>query len=196
MSTLAEIALFVIRTLGSLYLLLVLLRFLFQLVRADFYNPISQFVAKATNPLLMPLRRLIPGFYGIDLACLVLALLVAWAGTQLILTMAGYGFQNPVAALAWAFVSILSTILSIYFWGLLAVIVASWVAPFSHHPALVLLRQLIEPIMTPVRKLIPPMGGLDFSPIVVMMGLHILNHMLLPELARALGAPARPLLGF
>src|SRR5690625_5655307 len=108
MSTLAEIATYLIRTLGSLYLLLVLLRFLFQLVRADFYNPISQFVAKATNPLLMPLRKLIPALFGVVIAALVLALAFHWVLIQALLVLAGFGFLFPLHAIGWALVAVLS----------------------------------------------------------------------------------------
>ncbi|MDP3365837.1 MAG: YggT family protein, partial [Pseudomonas sp.] len=76
MSGLIEALIYIIQTLGSLYLLIVLLRFILQLVRADFYNPLSQFIVKATQPLVTPLRRIIPGFAGLDLASLVLAILV------------------------------------------------------------------------------------------------------------------------
>src|SRR5690606_41638723 len=91
MTTLADMAIFLIRTIGSLYLLIVLLRFLLQLVRADFYNPISQGISAATNPVLLPLRRVIPGIYGIDLASLVLAFFVQWIAGQFILLCLGGG---------------------------------------------------------------------------------------------------------
>jgi YggT family protein len=189
MSTLAEIAVFIIQTLGGLYLLLVLLRFLFQLVRADFYNPISQFVAKVTNPPLMPLRKVIPGFYGVDIAALVLALLVQFVIIQLVLILVGIGLFNPLNVLLWSLVGLLSTLVSIYFWGLIIVIIASWVAPFSTHPALVLVRQVIEPVMKPFRKLIPPLGGIDITPIFAFMALHILNRYVIAALAQGVGVP-------
>lgn len=196
MSTMSEIGIYVIRTLGSLYLMLVLLRFLFQLVRADYYNPISQFIAKATNPLLMPLRRVIPGFFGVDFAALVLALILQWILIQLVLVLAGYGLLFPLRAVVWAAIGLMSMVLSIYFWGLIISIVASWVAPFSNNPALVLVRQLIEPIMTPFRKLIPPLGGIDITPIFAFMVLHVLNQYLVPALGRSVGMPMGLVTGF
>ncbi|MDQ4383630.1 YggT family protein, partial [Pseudomonas aeruginosa] len=84
-------AIYILQTLGSLYLLIVLLRFILQLVRADFYNPLSQFIVRATKPLLNPLRRIIPGFGGIDLASLVLAILIQLVLMILILMLMGYG---------------------------------------------------------------------------------------------------------
>lgn len=195
MSTSAEIAIYIIRTLGTLYLLLVLLRFLFQVVRADFYNPISQFVAKATNPLLMPLRKVIPGVFGIDLASLVLALFIQWLLIQLVLMIAGIGFLNPLYTLAWSAIGLLSVILTIYFWSLIISIISSWVAPFSQHPALMLIRQLVAPVMTPFQKLIPPMGGIDITPIFAFMVLHILNRYLVPALGQTVGMPGGLVMG-
>jgi len=189
MSTSADIGIYVIRTLGSLYLMLVVLRFLFQLVRADFYNPISQFVAKATNPLLMPLRRLIPGLMGMDLAAVVLALAIQWLLIQLILVLSVGGLANPLQAIAWSAVNLISVTLSIYFWGLIISIIASWVAPFSQNPALVLIRQLVAPLMAPFQKLIPPIGGIDITPIFAFMVLNILNSFLVPALAQSVGMP-------
>ena len=90
MSGLIEALIYIIQTLGSLYLLIVLLRFILQLVRADFYNPLSQFIVKATQPLVKPLRRIIPGFAGLDLASLVLAILVQLLLMVITLTLMGY----------------------------------------------------------------------------------------------------------
>lgn len=188
-SALTESLFYIIRTIGSLYLLLVLLRFLFQLVRADFYNPISQTIAKATNPLLMPLRKVVPGYRGIDFASLVLALLVQALIIQILFFIAGQGFVGVLSLLGWSLVGILKTFASIYFWGLIIVIVASWIAPFSQNPALVLVRQVIEPAMAPLRKIIPPLGVIDLSPIVAFMILHVVNNYLIPAIAVAVRMP-------
>lgn len=195
MSTSAEIGIYVIRTLGSLYLMLVVLRFLFQLVRADFYNPVSQFVAQATNPLLLPLRRVIPGLAGIDLAALVLALALQWLLIQLVLVLAGYGFANPILSLAWSAVGLIALVLNIYFWGLIISIIASWIAPFSQNPALMLVRQLVAPVMAPFQKLIPPLGGIDITPIFAFMVLNIFSHYLVPALAQSVGMPGGLVMG-
>lgn len=190
MQTLVDILVFLVRTLGAIYLTIVLLRFLLQLVRADYYNPISRVIVKATNPLLVPLRKLIPGFWGIDFACLVLALLVQYLIFQTVILLVGAGLQNPLLLLSWAFVGILALVASVYFWALLIMVIASWVAPYSHNPALSLLRQLIEPSLAPIRRLLPNLGGLDLSPMVALLLLHIFNQYLLPALARTLGVPA------
>lgn len=194
-SALTESLIYIIRTIGSLYLLLVLLRFLFQLVRADFYNPISQTIAKATNPLLIPLRKVVPGYRGIDFASLVLALLVQALIIQIMVFVAGGGFIGLFYLFTWSLVGVLKTFASIYFWGLIIVIVASWIAPVSQNPALVLVRQVIEPAMAPLRKIIPPLGVIDLSPIVAFMILHVVNNYLIPAIARAVQMPGILIVG-
>ena len=127
MSPLSQAGLLLINSIGSLVLLVIVLRFLLQLVRADFYNPMSQMIVKFTNPLLIPLRRIIPGFGGLDVASLVLALAAQYLLIVLVLMIAGFGMNLPfVAMIGWAAVGLGSLLLNIYFWGLLIVIIASW----------------------------------------------------------------------
>jgi YggT family protein len=174
----ANILHLIIFTFGSLLMLLVVLRFLLQLAKADFYNPISQGVVRVTKPLLMPLRRIIPGFWGIDLASVVLMLLIQLLVIFLMGLVIGQQvlFTYPFHALAWAVLGTLTLVSNIYFWAIIINIVVSWVAPHSHHPALLLISQLINPLMAPVRKLLPPLGGvIDISPILVLMGLKVVD---------------------
>lgn len=173
---LSDIIVSSLNILTMFYLSIVLLRFLLQLARADFYNPITQFAVKATSPLLVPLRRIIPGWGGIDGAALVLAVLIQTLSYVLILLALGQGFAiNPLILLAWAAVTVLGLIVKIYYWSLIITIILSWVAPTSHHPAAQLLMQLTEPVMKPFRKLIPPIGGMDLSPIVVFLALNVIT---------------------
>ncbi|HAO76291.1 MAG TPA: YggT family protein, partial [Pseudomonas sp.] len=102
MSQLSQALILVIQTLGSLYLLIVLLRFILQLVRADFYNPLSQFIVKATHPLLRPMRRVIPSMGSLDLSSLVLAIIVQMVLMALILLIAYGTTGNPLLLLVWA----------------------------------------------------------------------------------------------
>src|SRR5690554_7445334 len=123
MSPFADVAVLLISSLGTLYLTIIMLRFLFQVVRADFYNPLSQFIVRATNPLLLPLRKIIPGIGGLDLAALVLALLFHWIVIEL-LALAGFGvIVSPVNALVWAFIGTISLVLNIFFVSLLVMII-------------------------------------------------------------------------
>lgn len=180
---LAQILITILQIVSTFYLTIVLMRFLLQLARADFYNPISQFVVKATNPPLRPLRKVIPGLGALDGASLVLAILVQMLAFFLILMALNNGIPviNPVTLLAWSVITVLGLIVKIYFWSVIAIVVVSWIAPGSHHPAIQLVAQITEPVMRPVRNLIPAMGGLDLSPIVVFLILNVLsvviNHM-------------------
>jgi len=171
----SEIFTLVVDTLSSLYLMVILLRFILQLSRADFYNPISQFAVKATNPLLIPIRRIIPGFAGIDIASLVLAVIFQSLVVGLKIVVLTSGMPNPLGVILMSAVIVLGFLIKIYFWSLLIMIVASWIAPGSHHPVLMLINQITEPLMKPFRKILPSMGGLDLSPILVFLVLQILE---------------------
>ncbi|MBQ0745602.1 MAG: YggT family protein [Marinobacter sp.] len=174
---LADILITILLIASTFYMTIILLRFLLQLARADFYNPISQFAVKATNPLLRPLRRFIPGWGGIDGAALVLAVLIQAITFFLILVALSGGIPsfNPLILLVWGAVAVLDLIVKIYFWSVIAVVVVSWIAPGSSHPAIQLVAQITEPVMRPVRKLMPSMGGLDLSPIIVFLILNVLS---------------------
>lgn len=175
MSALGEIFSYLIQTLLTLALLAVVLRFLLQLVRADFYNPISQFLARLTNPLVLPLRRVVPSLGGLDLSSLLLALVLQMAAIVALLALNGVGPPNIGLLLVWSVLGVLGLMVNIYFFALLAMIILSWIAPASRHPALLLLFQLTEPVMAPFRKMLPNMGGLDFSPILVFILINIIQ---------------------
>ncbi|MBV2205423.1 MAG: YggT family protein, partial [Pseudomonas sp.] len=165
MSQLSQALILIIQTLGSLYLLIVLLRFILQLVRADFYNPLSQFIVKATHPLLRPMRRVIPSMGTLDLSSLLLALIVQIVLMAAILLVAYGTTGNPLLLLIWALIGITGLFLNIFFWALIISVILSWVAPGSHNPGAQLVGQLCEPVLAPFRRLLPNLGGLDISPI-------------------------------
>lgn len=175
MSALGEIFSYLIQTLLTLALLAIMLRLLLQLARADFYNPISQFLARLTNPLVLPLRRVVPSVGGLDLSSLLLALVLQMAAIVALLALNGVGPPNVGLLLVWSVLGVVGLVVNIYFFALLAMIILSWVAPTSRHPALLLLFQLTEPVMAPFRKMLPNMGGLDFSPILVFILINIIQ---------------------
>jgi YggT family protein len=194
MGMFSEILRYLVQTACALYLFAVLLRLMLQLSRADFYNPISQFVVRLTNPLLVPLRRMIPPLGRVDSASLVLALAVQTLGTLVALAMIGYMPGNFLLVLAWSLIGILSLIVKIYFFAILALIIFSWIAPQAHHPGLALLYQLTEPVMAPFRRLLPPVGGMDLSPILVFVSINI-AEILLRGIAQQFELPAGLVLG-
>ena len=171
MGAMTEVLNYLLQTVLGLLLLLVLLRLLLQQARADFYNPISQFVAKVTNPLLKPLQKVAPGLWGI----VVLLLLLQILSIASILLLGGYSLPNPLIMVVWALLGLVGLLVNFYFFAILAMIILSWIAPGSSNPAVYLLRQLTEPVMAPCRRLLPPMGGLDLSPIFVFIGINIVQ---------------------
>jgi YggT family protein len=178
MNAIGSIGSLLVSTLGTLFMMAVLLRFLLQISRADFYNPITQMVVRVTDPGVQLFRRFVPGFKGVDFATLVFAMVVECTLICVLILIAGLDLPGAGLVLTWAAGGILNFILDIYFWALLVSIVSSFIAPFSEHPALVLVRQLTEPVMAPFRRLLPSMGGLDLSPIFVFLAIQILKIVL------------------
>jgi YggT family protein len=179
---------FLVHTLFGLYTVIVLLRFLLQWARADFYNPVSQFVIKATTPVLRPLRRLVPGYAGMDLAALLLAWLVK--ALELFIVILILDSQaNPLGALAWALPELVSQTIDIFIFAVFARVILSWLNPDPYNPVAGLLDSLTEPVMRPARRLLPPVGGLDLSPVLVVIGLVLLRMLLIPPLSFITGNP-------
>ncbi len=171
---------FLVQVIFGLYLLIVLLRFLLQLVRADFYNPISQFIVKVTAPLLKPLRSVIPGFGGLDMSSLVLAWLVKFLELLVISAINGKALLLYPALLA--IPEILALFINIFLFSILIMVIISWISPGGYNPALGLLYSLTDPVLKPARKIVPDMGGLDLSPMVAMIVLVLLEMLLIPPL--------------
>ena len=182
-------AVYVLQTIGSLYLLIVLMRFVLQLVRANFYNPLCQFIVKATQPLLKPLRRVIPSLFGLDMSSLVLAILVQLALMALTLLLTYGTTGNFVQLLIWAIIGVTALFLKIFFFALIISVILSWVSPGSHNPGAELVNQICEPALAPFRKLLPNLGGLDISPILAFMVLKLLDMLVINNLAAMTSMP-------
>ena len=197
MSGLTQAFIYIIQTLGKLYLLVELLRFVLQLVRADFYNPLCQFTVKATQPLLTPLRRVIPSVAGIDLAGLVLVLLLQLLLIIVILSLAGLPVLEFLPnILAWTLIAVGGLFLKIFFFAIIISVILSWVAPGSQNPGAQLTHQICEPMLAPIRNLLPNLGGLDLSPIFAFISINLLERLVIDNLAASTGlvGPIRALL--
>lgn len=167
---------FLIDVLFGMYILLVMMRFLLQTVRGDFYNPITQVIVKLTNPPLKPLRRIIPGWGGLDNASLVLLVTLQTVSLLLIGLLAGSfndGLSVPGLVMA-VTTKLVSLTLYVYLISIIIIVILSWVSPGTHNPLAAMLNSIIAPIIRPLRKLIPPFGGMDFSPLVATLFLYIL----------------------
>ncbi|TRY31875.1 YggT family protein [Aliiglaciecola sp. M165] len=168
---------FLVSTLFSLYLMVVLLRVWLQLAQADFYNQFSQFVVKATHPIVGPLRRFIPSFGRLDTATLVLAFAVALLRTWTVLAIQGYMSSDIVDLLLMALFFLISEAMQLVFWVLIIRAILSWVSQ-GQNPLEYLLHQLTEPLVAPIRRIIPPIGGLDLSPMILIIALIFLMKLL------------------
>ncbi|CAH0992940.1 hypothetical protein SIN8267_03079 [Sinobacterium norvegicum] len=194
MGAVSEIAGYLASTLITFYLFIVILRFLLQLARADFYNPISQFIVKATNPPLRPMRRFIPPMGGLDSSSLILALIVQAIGISALLYINYSAVAPAISLLIWSLLGVATAFTKLFFITILVSIVFSWLAPQSRHPALTLLHQVNEPVMAPFRRILPDMGGLDLSPILVFISINVLEIMIRHG-AVASGMPAGIIIG-
>ncbi len=183
MGVLGSSAALLFNALGGLYLMAILLRFLLQVAKADFYNPISQAVVRITDPLVRVFRNFIPGYKGIDFSTLILALLVEAVAICVLILLYGGSLPSPGFIVTWAFVGVLYFMINIYYYAIIASIIMSFVMLFSGstnpHPILRLIWQLTEPVMAPVRKVVPPMGGLDFSPIFIFIIIGLIQNFLI-----------------
>lgn len=187
---LTDPVIFLIKTAFGLYILVVLLRFFLQLVRADFHNPVSQFVVKVTSPVLNPLRRVIPGVAGMDVSSLVLAWLLQTLELMLVLSISGFGLQLLLPALQ-AIPELVGLTFNIFLVAIFIQVILSWVNPGGYNPATAIIYDLTEPLLAPARRLLPPISGLDLSPMLVVIGLIVLKMLVVPPLqglARQLAA--------
>lgn len=169
--------LFILDALLTLVVVAFLLRAVMPLVRADFRNPLGQAVLRFTDPLVRPLRRVLGPVRRVDVASMVALVLVQFAGAALLRLVAGGGF-SLVGTLVSGSVALAQTILRFYSVAVLAYAVLSWIAPGTHSPATRLLSALCEPLLTPVRRILPPVAGLDLAPLIVLIGLQALQILL------------------
>src|SRR5690554_2618477 len=186
-----------VQLLFSMATFIVVLRFLLHLSKADYFNPITQGVVKATNPVILPLQAMIKPQGRLDLASLLFALAIKALGIAIALYLTGLlGTAGVGSILIGSVAGVVKTILDLYFFMLIISIVLSWVAPQSNHPGAVLVYQLTEPVMAPVRRVIPSLGGLDLSPIFVFLGINLLSSLLVGTLAQMAGLPVARFIGF
>ncbi|WP_415883219.1 YggT family protein [Neptuniibacter sp. QD72_48] len=168
----------IIRMLGEMYAFIIILRFLLQLSHADYYNPISQAIAKLTNVPVVAISRAVPRIGKFDASALLYATVVKLATLFLIVMVSGMDMPNIVHLLVLALVGVVNGILEIYFWAVLGSVIISWVAPGSYHPGPQLIQQVTQPLFKLVQKVIPPIGGLDLSPIFIFLAITIIQSQL------------------
>ncbi len=171
----SDIILFAFR----LYIGAVMLRFLLHWVRADFrFNPVARGLMTVTNPVLVPLRRFVPGYKGVDWAAVLLMLVLAMVAVATVLALAGQSPSLP-ALIILAVAELMTVAVKLFFFAILLMVIVSWVSPGTYNPAIELVHAVTEPLMRPARQLLPPLGGFDLSPILVLLLLHLTERLII-----------------
>lgn len=168
-----EGVLFLVQTLFSLYIMAVVLRIWLQLARADFFNPLSQFIARVTNPLIKPLEKVIPSTGRLNLAALLLGIVLSIVALYIRLAMMG-GSPGIFPLLIVGVQYFISISLQLVFWIIFIRAILSWFSQGAN-PMELVMHQLTEPLLRPIRRIIPPIGGLDLSVLVVLLGIQFLR---------------------
>ena len=168
---------FLIDFIFNIYLMIVLLRFWLQFARADFYNPFSQFVVKATQPIIAPLRRVLPSIGRMDTATIVLALLVAGLKIVALSLVLGGTNINLLSVVILAVIIVIKEALTLMMYVLILRAIMSWVSQGAN-PMELVLAQLTEPMLAPIRKRMPDLGGLDLSVMIVIVLLMFVQKLL------------------
>jgi len=168
-----EAIIYLLRFAFDALLTILIMRVWLQLVKADFYNPLSQFIVKVSNPLVIPLRRVIPGFGGIDLATVLLAFVVA-TGKFISITLISGGELQLAISLYIGLIILLKQVGFLIFIIMLVMALMSWVVQ-GYNPTQMIFHQLTEPFLSPIRKIVPSIGGLDLSVLIAFLLLNVIN---------------------
>ena len=177
-SNIASALVFIVNALSSLYLLVLLLRFWLPWLRADFRNPLAQGILKLTSPVIIPVRRLVPSFGRLDTATVLVAFVLQCLAILLILLILGASAGFAAVAVT-ALVKLVLLSINLFMFAIFIRIILSWVAPGQYNPATAIITTLTEPLLGPVRRLIPPLGGFDISPIFVIIALGALTRVVM-----------------
>jgi YggT family protein len=172
---------FLVTTLFSLYIVAVMLRFLLGAVRADFYNPVSQFLVRITNPLLLPMRKVIPSLGKFDTSAVLLMLLLQMISLSIVVMLRGINI-SVVAILVAAIGELLMLIINIFMFSIIIQVILSWINPGTYNPITALLYSITSPLMRPIQRMVPPISGIDLSPLVAIIGLQVVRMLILPLL--------------
>lgn len=175
---------FLIQSIFDLYIFILLLRILLQWVNTDTKNPLFALITKLTNPPLRPICRLIPRLYGIDLAAVLLLLGLETIKIALLIGLQMATSPHLPGLLIIAFAELLNQLINIFFYAILALVILSWISPIAHGPLIEILVRINEPLIRPIRGILPSFSGFDFSPLVLMIGLKLLTIVLVQPLTQ------------
>ncbi len=182
MNSLQSTLAYVIQSVVDLYVIVILLRIVMQFFGVNYYNQIAQLVTTLTNPLILPLRRVVPRTPLIDSATVVLLLSVQCLKFIMVSVVVSGSFPHLGALGLWVLGDSIQALINVFFYAILLTVVVGLMMSFSnpmmHNPLLDALTQITEPLMRPVRRIIPPVAGFDFSPLPVMLGLKVAGFLI------------------
>lgn len=178
----AQAIIFLVKLFFDIYILALILRYLLTIVRVDSLNPLSTLIMKVTNPLLKPLRRTIPGYFGIDWASIISLFLVQAIEIILVTLIITGGIPAFSGLTMLTIAYLLRTILYIYLFIIIIQVIISWINPNVYNPITTIMYQISEPILKPIRQFIPSSGGLDFSPLVALIIINLLMILIISPL--------------
>lgn len=174
MGAIQQASIFLIDCLFDFYLFILLLRFILQYLRADYYNPLVQFIVKITNPVVLPLRRYIPGYWGLDMATVAVIVAVTFVKIAFLSWITLNHLPSFFGLVLWMLGDLTLLILKLLFYALLLNILISWINPYQQTPLSSIVAKLTEPLLQPFRRFIPPIAGFDVTPIPVMIVLQLM----------------------
>ncbi|MDH5601339.1 MAG: YggT family protein [Gammaproteobacteria bacterium] len=182
MNPFSNAGVFLVSTLFGLYILAIMLRLILQIVRADFYNPVSRFIVKITNPALKHLRRFIPGLAGIDMASVTVMMALQMLQFYIITLLRNFPAPDILGLFLYSFIELITLGFYVFLISIFILALLSWINPGQYNPINTLLHQITEPVLRPARRMLPPMSGMDLSPMVAMVGLWLIKLLLLDPL--------------
>ena len=180
-----NIGLFLIQSLFDLYIYIVILRFLLQTMHVGYFNPLSQFAIRFTQPMVKPLQKIFPEIKNIDLAVLLLIIILELIKVTLLLVLQLQALPNMAGLLLFALANLINKFIMFYFYAIIIRVILSWITPTHHNPVFFALTQLTEPVLHPIRRILPLLGGFDLSPLLALIILQLLSLAVVTPLMRA-----------
>lgn len=184
MNPITEGLIFLTQSIFDIYIFMMLLRVILQWVHADFRNPLVQFISRLTNPPLIFVRKLLPFYRGIDLAAVAVLVLLTLLKFILLILFSTGSFPHLGGLVVLAFAELLQEMISIFLWSIFIFVILSWFAPLMNAALIQVLFQLTEPLLRPARRLIPNVAGLDFSPVIALIFLKLIQIVITQPLLR------------
>lgn len=184
LNSFSNAGLFLIQSVFDLYIFILLLRVVLQWVNTDSHNPLFVLVTKLTNPPLLPIRRMIPSLHGIDLAAVILLLGLEMIKLVFLVWLQINTAPHLIGLFVLGFAELLNQLINIFFYAVIALTILSWISPLAHGPLVEILVRISEPLIRPIRGILPSISGLDFSPLILIIGLKLLSILLVQPLAQ------------